>query len=289
MLPYLIWSIAFVFLHNELVSHGLIDRQTYSSEDVFHRIKMIVSFQLFTEDLMGALWFLPVLFLAEVFAFSVLKLLEQRYKTTTIMQLAAFAVFAETGKILISRIPNFWIVGNAMYASWFFAFGHCIRQYAKTEWMTSLAAMVPCLLVLLAGYFLWRTSLTSPSAAKAPLYAFSAISGIMLVMYLSSIMLNFPVLDKVLVFVGNHTLSILTWHFCAFKFVTWCLLSSGLEGSMRDFPTVPSLSSQHWFAYSAGGIILPLMVSEICGIVLKTLDNANQKRFRQLRPSRWRS
>ncbi len=271
LLPYFLWSVVFIVLHNPFISCGLIEGTNYSVSDVIFRVFKILTFQLYTEDLMGAYWFLPALFIAEVFAFTLLRLLEYKRGASGFLCLAAFALMSLAGKVLIHRIPYFWMFGNGMFAVVFFAAGHYFNRFEAVickgrfhcAVILSFAAVV-----LLSGFAFWRTSLTSCSALNSPLYVLSAIGGILIVMFFSSILARTPFFLKLLTYIGDHTLSILTWHFLSFKIISCLLIMSGERGQLDEFPTIAILSPRWWWAYSIVGVFIPLLISMIYGYLI---------------------
>lgn len=261
--PYFFWSILFVLLHNELLSCGLIQREVYSITDVCIRLRKILSLELYTEDLIGAYWFLPVLFLSEILAFVTLLLSAYRHGRSDTFCFVVFVLLALCGKVLVvipRMIPQAWNVGNAMFAALFFEVGHVFKKnQGNVGAKQRLEVAVVSAIVLVAGFNLWRSSLTTCSVKKAPFYVISAVSGIYLVLMLARRISKLPHLGTILSFAGNHSLSIMTWHFCAFKVVTLFLMSASASGSLSDFPTIPLLKGTWWWLYSLAGVGLPLL------------------------------
>lgn len=268
LLPYFFWSFVFIAFHNYFLSHGLIEGFAYSSKDVAYRIFRVLTFTLCTEDLMGAYWFLPVLFLAECFSFVLLKLFEHKLKVRKVLIIGAFVVLAEVGKIIIGMLPGVWILGNSLFSAMFFCFGYYFKRYSALLWKPSLGLAAVYTSLLLLSFIFCRTALTPCSPLQAPIFSSSAISGIFLTMMISSMILRFKFLSNVLIYIGNHTLAILTWHFLSFKVVTWILIQVGLGGFMSAFPTIKHLSPRWWWMYAIAGISLPLLVSRIYSAVV---------------------
>lgn len=99
-----------------------------------------------------------------------------------------------------------------------------------------------------------------------PCYFLTAIGGLMAVYSVSAqIEKGNNKIRSLLIFIGNNTLTILTWHFLCFKLVSWliiCLYGLPIV-RLAEFPVIQEYSSQGWFvAYFIVGVIIPLYTSK---------------------------
>lgn len=63
-------------------------------------------------------------------------------------------------------------------------------------------------------------------------------------------------------YAGRHTLTILTWHFLSFKFVTLGIILAGAAAgtALSDFPVTTLSAAPHlWLLYTAAGAGIPLL------------------------------
>lgn len=76
-------------------------------------------------------------------------------------------------------------------------------------------------------------------------------------------------LKEVLVFIGDNTISILTWHMLSFKLVSLIIISiySLPIEHLAEFPVIESYTTAGWFvAYFVVGVFVPLIFTKkICG------------------------
>lgn len=97
------------------------------------------------------------------------------------------------------------------------------------------------------------------------LYIGASLSGFFLVMYVSAAISRTETkIKSFLVACGNHTLSILTWHFICFKFVSLFVVILNHESLNRiaEFPQIRAYSQEGWWvAYTVVGVIIPLIIS----------------------------
>lgn len=72
--------------------------------------------------------------------------------------------------------------------------------------------------------------------------------------------------NKWLVFIGNNTLTVLTWHMLSFKFVNLIVIYTyGLPiARLVEFPIIEEYSQQGWFLlYFFIGAIVPMGMARI--------------------------
>lgn len=98
-----------------------------------------------------------------------------------------------------------------------------------------------------------------------PCYFMTAIGGLLAVWSISSLIeKRQSKIRNLLVFIGNNTLTILTWHFLCFKIVSLAIiLIYGLPITrLAEFPVIVEFTTQGWFiVYFIIGIGIPLAFS----------------------------
>lgn len=70
---------------------------------------------------------------------------------------------------------------------------------------------------------------------------------------------------KMLVHIGDNTLTILTWHMLSFKLVSLLIIAIYVLpiGEVGTFPAIEHYALQGWFvAYTLIGIFVPLLISK---------------------------
>lgn len=72
-------------------------------------------------------------------------------------------------------------------------------------------------------------------------------------------------IQEYLVYIGNNTLTVLTWHFLCFKLVSLILIIYYKEPIARlaEFPVITEYSRNGWFIiYFLFGIFIPIKMSK---------------------------
>lgn len=101
----------------------------------------------------------------------------------------------------------------------------------------------------------------------APWILFAAVCGIVFILDLSMI-LNQSFMRKPLVYIGEHTMSILIWHFSVFKIVSLIYvichhMPVSTVGMGRTLNSGLYMHGYGWIVYSIAGVSIPLLVSYI--------------------------
>lgn len=98
-------------------------------------------------------------------------------------------------------------------------------------------------------------------------YGATAVIGTLMVFYLSNkIVRQKTVVNKWLVYIGNNTLTILTWYMLSFKIVSLIVIYVyGLPiARLAEFPVIVEYSRQGWFLlYFLVGIMVPVVMTKI--------------------------
>jgi hypothetical protein len=129
-------------------------------------------------------------------------------------------------------------------------------------------------LIIAIGTEFWQTSMTHLKFNCIVPYIMTALLGTLMVLGLSrrlAVCENF--VKRFLVFVGDNTLDILTWHLLSFKLVSVLLIVIYELNFQRlsEFPVIEEYAySGWWLLYLAIGIVVPLSISVVKG---KTKNN----------------
>ena len=98
-------------------------------------------------------------------------------------------------------------------------------------------------------------------------YALTALCGTLLVLALSRwIAAGSHLFKRFMVFAGDHSLQILTWHFLSFKAVGWLIVTLyhlPLE-QLAEFPVIQEFAIRGWWpVYLIAGLALPLCLAAL--------------------------
>lgn len=277
--PYLLWSLLFLALHNVFYRLNLYNGAygfegqasvLYSAADFkFHALKIATALG-GHDQLLGGYWFLHSLFFGSFIAYACLWL---RYKfgrfrglkpleTWTIILLICCAL------CLYLNISVPWLdVGSKEFlAAFFIVAGHWYRQ-KDFHWEGKWYALLAGALLLLAGSRFWQASMLSLRWQQTLPYALTALCGTLLVLALSGrIAAGHHFFKRFMVFAGDHSLQILTWHFLSFKLVSLLIISLyhlPIE-QLAEFPVVKEFAVQGWWVvYLVAGVALPLCLAAL--------------------------
>lgn len=287
--PYVKYGIIFVALHNVFFychiyndSFGAIGAVNAASlyEPMVFLKKILRLFVMSdTEQLLGGFWFLKSLFWGSLFALISIKIFSffDSKKKDVVVGALSLLVFAAFFSFFSLKIPIVDLGSKELFAAFFFLMGTfaAFWEPVKTKWLSALFLFV----VLGALWFNSTVSLLNYKTWQIIPYCFFSLSGIVATLYISDELNASNLKIKFfLVFVGNNTLAILTWHFLCFKIVSFvrilCENRSVLE--LAYFPVIPN--AKWWsIGYILVGVLLPLLAVKIEGpIKIKIVDFFNR-------------
>lgn len=273
--PFVKWQLIFLLLHNVFFALNIYNGEYGFRGEVSHEYGVgetlknafyIITTMSHGEQLLGGFWFLKSLFVGSLFFYFATKLaiyIERKgvkcsrdYLTGGIL-LAATLVFGFIGR----GIP-FWGIGVREFMSGFFIWsGYMYTKYEiefdRRWWLIVLAA-----LLVAVGTELWQGSMLSLKFGLIMPYVLTALLGSLMVFGISRrLSVHDNWLERFLVFIGDNTLDILTWHFLSFKLVSLLLIwIYGLDiRRLAEFPVIEEYAYQGWWVlYLTIGVVLPL-------------------------------
>lgn len=263
-IPFIKWSLLFLLLHNVFYylniyngEYGFRGRVSslYSIKDFASRCFHIVVGLHGQEQLLGGYWFLPQLLYASVIGFFAIKYIKNIY----------VGISAVLGITIITsafglRIP-FWGIGSLSFLSTaFFLMGYVYRK-KYGNWNKGFLTILFAVIVAIGSVFCY-TSMLSFTTEKILPYAICAICGTVMTLNISQYIASKEGWTrKALVYVGNNTLTVLTWHFLCFKIVSLIIIqlyNLPIE-QLACFPIIPEYASW-WLIYFVVGAGVPLSI-----------------------------
>lgn len=267
--PFVKWNIVFLLLHNlffhlniyndEYGFKGVVS-ELYSLEDISQKLFKIIFQMSDYEQLLGGYWFLRSLLFCSIIGFIVIKISRKR------LVMGFFLVFLLT--IVETKLYNcvpYWSFTTDIFATVFFLSGYIYKKYKNfnIKWWT----IGIFIFILIIGERYWFSEMISVTFITIVPYYFSAICGTLLCFYFSKMIVNHTYrLRRLLVYIGENTLTILTWHFLSFKLVSLIIIK--IKGyrieHLSEFPVLINDSQEGWFIlYFIIGIFIPLVFSRI--------------------------
>lgn len=265
------YGTVYVLLHNLFRSLHMIS----STKDVYDISKMIYyiasSFTLTTaETLLSALWFVPVLFLANGFFFLIFSFSERQkhpvaVRCMGILLIACIGIFINEAEINLNyHMQTVFLAVPALYAGYV---AKCYRERISryvTWYGTILAGLVL--------YGVLRLDIGMIELAKNQIihpllfYPVTAV-GIYFCSGLAKGIGKSKELNRLFTWIGRNSFHIMALHFTAIKLVDviYGTLTHAEPEVMETFP----YAFQIWPVYYVAGIFLPLFVVEIGRKLLK--------------------
>lgn len=263
--PYLKWSLFFLLIHNICFYTNIYSDEygfrgktsvLYSASDFLSHGLSIITKMNGHEQLLGGYWFIKLLFVGSFIFYLAVKVLRGRWWGTLILLSVA---------ILLSyfkwSLPYFHIGTREFFAAAIIYTGHLYKKHHWT-WHRNIVINAIALVLMVIGARLWFTTMHDYEFWKVMPYYVSAILLTLTVFHLSEwIAKNKNCVISFLIFTGDHTMEILTWHFLSLKLVSLLLIALyGLPiKQLSEFPVIEEYARQGWWVlYLLCGVIIPL-------------------------------
>ena len=279
--PYAKWGIVFVLLHNFFYSVGIYNDTSefnghvilpYTTIEFWKKIISVVTMH-GTERLLGAFWFLRSLFYASLFFIFVRSVIKNVWLGAVVLFVLAFV-----SSYFNIRVPYLHIGHVDFFAAYFIMVGHGVKtlkiksktivQYVNNSW----PLIIVFALIVGVGSVFWPSSVNCKWNTMLP-YSITAILGTLMIFAIAdklnrltcnaSLLCNriISVIKNLVVYIGEHTLEILTWHFLSFKIVSLIIIYTYRLSWDRlgDFPVMTDYAHQGWWIiYLVVGVALPI-------------------------------
>lgn len=277
--PYVKWSIVFLLLHNAFFALHFYDGdygfegpgpQPYTQADIGTHVTNIICRMSSHEMILGGYWFMRALFVGSLMAFAALWVLQVINKKTK-LRYTHNTVIAGVGILALCCLLNYqqrtltvlYFCPQDVLAAVFFIIGHYFRQIKARQFYLWEGIAAMCL--VLAGSFCWKMSTAGffyENWRMLP-YIVTAVLGTWVVYSLPYQRLQGSAATFIQ-FIGNNTLTILTWHFVAFKLVSLLIIYIyGLPiARLAEFPTITDYAEQGWWvAYFIVGMAVSCAIA----------------------------
>lgn len=265
--PYLKWSLLFLLLHNVFFNlniysdeYGFNGRTSvlYTTTDFINKAMSITTKMQGHEQLLGGYWFMKLLFIGSFIFYLTVKVLRGRWWGSLIL-LAATIVLSYFNW----RLPYFGIGTREFFAASTLYIGYLYKQYHWT-WHRNISINAVALILMVIGTRYWLTTMREYEYWKVLPYTISAVLLVLTVLHLSEWISkaenNHAV--RFLVFTGDHTMEVLTWHFLSLKIVSLLLIAIyGLPiKQLSEFPVIEEYAHQGWWIlYLCVGVGIPIL------------------------------
>lgn len=266
-IPNLKYNFIFLLLHNAFISLYIIGGEKIDLLVFCKKLAQTILFMEGTEQLLGGFWFLKQLIIASILGLIILKVIRIR-----IVQLLILIIPAIVFSYYNFSIPYLFWGSQTFLATLFYIIGY---HYKDICFKYNLSTIIFCFVIVLFGAILWPTGIVINDCMYVLPYIISAMAGIIMVMEFSKIINTQKSYANMFSFIGNHTLTILTWHFLSFKIVSFIaiLYYKFPINTLISFPVINALvNNVIWIGlYFIVGITLPLTIVYIN----KFISNSN--------------
>ncbi len=264
------WGLLFLLLHNIFYylniyngEYGFRDTVShlYSSKEYLQNALLLVGGMRHTEQLLGGYWFLKSLFYASFIFYATIRLLKNGLIGGGILML--FCVL-----MLYCNINLPVITAREFLAASFMMIGY---EYKKRNYTleNKRNTIVVGFLLTVIGTIYWQCGMLQLVWQKVFPYFVSAIAGTLMVFSISKIIVEkkeLKTLKQLLCFVGNNTLTVLTWHLLCFKIISYfIILFYDIPSSrLAEFPVIEEYAYKGWWLlYCIIGVAIPLSIKYI--------------------------
>ena len=265
--PYVKWSLLFLLLHNVFFylniysdEYGFQGRVSalYTVSDYLQHALSIVTKMSGHEQLLGGYWFLKLLFFGSFFFFFTVKLLRgSAWGLVLLLTLTVCLSFFDLS------VPYFKIGTRECFAAFFIYVGYLYKSH-QLSWHRS--PWLWCIAVLLVAFVpqTWFTTMHTYQYWKVLPTAITATLAVLTVFYFCQRIAENSDggVVKFLIFTGDHTMEVLTWHFLSLKIVSLLIIALYAlpHKQMSEFPVIESYARCGWWlAYSIVGVAVPLV------------------------------
>lgn len=265
--PYLKWSLLFLLLHNVFYhlniysdEYGFNGRTSvlYTATDFLNHAISITTKMQGHERLLGGYWFMKLLFIGSFIFYLTVKVLRGRWWGPLILLAVAIVL-----SYFDWSLPYFHFGTREFFAAAILYMGYLYKQYHWT-WHRNIAINAVALILMVIGSRYWLTTMREYEYWMVLPYAISAVLLVQTVLHLSERIskakTNYAV--RFLIFTGDHTMEVLTWHFLSLKLVSLLLIAIyGLPvKQLSEFPVIEEYAHQGWWIlYLCVGVGIPIL------------------------------
>lgn len=218
------------------------------------------------DQLLGGYWFLHTLFFASFISYGLIKYMKK--SCLSLLFTILISIFMYYFEI---TLPFLYVGGLEFLASSFIILGYICSKSSYYKFCLSKIPFLFLLFVLISYCAIkyWACSMLTITWDKVLLYICSAFISIITIHSLCSVIcIHQRRLTLILSYVGNNTMSILTWHFLIFKIVSIILIFVyDLPYDMvSSFPVIEMNNSTLWILYFISGAFVPVLFSKYFNI-----------------------
>lgn len=269
-LPFVLWGIAFILLHNWFLQNGLLASGNieYTFKDVLWKAGTTIPRFITTEEMMGPYWFLSSLFyvcICSWFIFWISNMTSYpRIVSTTIFALIYLLAWADIwwGIGIGTKTDITFCVCAIFFISKELNRGGHLMPFIKRY---PYICIILTLGVLLTGMYIGRGHIATPTLElqNPVVYIIYSLCGFILLLAVSLYIEKIPSMERIMTYIGRKTLVILLSNMLCIRLMEWIIAkATSYQGEITD---VLEMYSQWyvWIGYTIFMLVLPLSINEI--------------------------
>lgn len=242
------------YLISSLIMYAIFVRIGQEPFSVTELVKILIMYR--TGPLLGALWFLRVLFWASIIYDCFNRIISKK-------ALFFLSIILLTIGVHISLPLR---LSNILVAIGFMAIGNRAKEH---KWNVNEWLFIPCFAIVWIASLYTRVSVSTNTYTIPILFIVIALIGTVGTVSLCKLIMKTKEIEKLFSWLGKNTLGIVIWQFVAFKIVTVIQISFlKLEWSrIVDFPVIYDYATIEW-------VLLNVIIGSLCSIgIYRIQDN----------------
>lgn len=210
-----------------------------------------------TEVLLGAIWFIPSLFLAFV-AYMILDIILKKYKELFSVVILIYALHYINGNSYIEKVIEITFVSQ-----FFLQLGYCFKNFENKISINNIGAIISLIIFVFIGEKIDRIDIASREYSKIYLFLPITISGIYLSVYCSEKINRIKSISFIFDFIGQKSYFIMIFHIIGYKVLSYLYLKkNGLD--MKRLIEFPILTDSNFpYLYTIFGVVIPIVIYQI--------------------------
>lgn len=260
--PFVKWGVFFIVFHNVLCYIHINPQNALWGEHFYSGIggnamKMVTRI-ICWEPMLGGYWFLRELFLGSIIAYLTMRLMGMYRNYSWIVLVIVSILFREFDLVIFPQ--DIAISFLSFYAAAFVSFGYAMKNrlcsFRNSYCMIGLLFVI----IVVCSVIYPRHEFFNQSSISMFPYLLTSTCGTLMVLLICKRLLGHETISRILVFCGNHSLTILTWHFLSFKLISLIMIFIyGLPVErLSDHPVI-YMPPFWWVAYFLIGALCPIL------------------------------
>ena len=272
-IPWVLYGLVFVFLHNAFLSLGLmtfdykqnVAIEPYTFEDIVLKSIEVLSFFKWKEPLLAPLWFLFGMFSGFCVFYSISwfakKVGKTKFELVRAVLVVAVMIVGFLGDEYNLRLG---IIYRPMVISGLIYIGKLYSICAGKIKLSPIFALLCFVALLIATVYNYQINIGGMVFGNPILFLLiSCVGNYMLLTLAYYIDAKTSTFSKVLNYIGAYSFSIMVLHYVSFKLVVFIQLwiCNYPSNYLAYYPVIPYNTNYWWVAYTIVGVAVPLFLA----------------------------